>query len=188
MRAFCLAVCLMMVHECIWSEPDRATQPEIAIELLATSLADGVPTGFTFVFTNVSGGNLSIPPPELDCITPSSNGFIRFPWKFMPANGSEQGIGAGLGSCGPGGGMHPTPPMTISSLTEKWIVLRPGQSHRFPANWPLGFGVLRSGAYTFSAEYVPPRLSSEAERLLSEAKIVVPRQKAETPEQHYAKP
>jgi hypothetical protein len=181
-------ICLMLIPLGIWSQPKQATQPEITIELLPTSFTDGVPTEFNFVFTNVSGEDISIPPPEFDCHTASSNGFIRFPWMFEPANGDGKGIGAGLGSCGPGASMYPTPPLTNSSLTEKWTALHPGESLRITANWSLGFGVIRPGTYTFSAKYVPPKLSSEAERLLSQARIAIPRQTVEMPEQHYSRP
>ncbi len=186
--ALCLLICLMLIPVSIWSQLNQAMQPEVTIQLLPTSFADGVPTGFTFVFTNVSGRDISIPPPEFDCYTPPSNGFIRFPWTFVPANGDGTGIGAGLGSCGPEGSMYPVPPLTLSNLTERWTALHPGESLRIPANWPLGFGVMRPGAYTFSATYFPPKLSSEAERLLSQARIVIPRQKVEMPEQHYSRP
>ena len=84
--------------------------------------------------------------------------------------------------------MYPIPPLTVSSLTRKWVLLRPGESLRVPANWPLGSGLVLSGTNTFSAKYLPPQLSREAERLISEAGIVIPRQKVETTEQRYIKP
>jgi hypothetical protein len=186
--ALCLLACLMLAPTRIWSQPEQALPPEIRLELFPTAFADGVPSRLTFVLTNVSGGDISIPPPEFDCSTPSQSGFIRFQWVFVPVNGDGNGIGSGTGSCGPGGGLYPMPPLSVGSLTKNWASLHPGESLRVPANWPVGSGAMLSGTYTFSARYVPPKLSSQAERLLSEAGIVVPRRKAETPTQHYVKP
>jgi hypothetical protein len=183
----CLLACLTLVPTRIWSQPEHAMPPEISLELLPTAFADGVASRFLFVLTNVSGGDISIPPPEFDCSNSSPNGFVRFQWVFVPVSGGN-GIGSGTGSCGPGGGIYPMPPLTISSLTKNWISLRRGESLRVPVNWPLSSGLMLSGTYTFSAKYLPPKISSEAERLLSEAGIVIPRQKVETPEQHYVKP
>jgi hypothetical protein len=186
--ALCLLACLMLIPKRIWSQPEQAMPPEIRLVLIPTAFADGVATKFTFVLTNVSGGDISIPPPEFDCSTPSPNGFIRFRWVFVPVNCDGKGIGSGIGSCGPGGSIYPRPALTVGSLTKNWASLHPGESLRVPANWPLGFGVMLSGTYTFSARYLPPQLSSEAERLLSEAGIVIPRQEVETPEQNYVRP
>ena len=143
---------------------------------------------FTFVLTNVSGRDISIPPLEFDCSNPSQKGFIRFQWAFVPVNGDGNGIGSGISSCGPGGGIHPVPPVIVRSLRRNWTLLHPCESLRVPANWAPGSGLMLSGSYTFSASYSPPKISSEAEYLLSEAGIVIPRQKVETPKQHYGKP
>ncbi|WP_157478426.1 hypothetical protein [Granulicella tundricola] len=184
--ALCLLACLMLAPMRIWSQSEQALPPEIRLELLPTAFADGVASGFIFVLTNVSGRDISIPPPEFNCSSPSQNGFIRFQWAFVPVNGD--GIGSGISSCGPGGGIYPVPPLTVSSLTRNWTLLHPGESLRVPANWPPSSGLMLSGSYTFSASYSPPKISSEAEHLLSEAGIIIPRQKVETPEQHYGKP
>ena len=185
--ALCLFACLMLLPTRLWSQPEQAMRPEIRLELVPAAFADSVATGFTFVLANVSGRDISIPPPEFDCSSPSPNGFIRFQWVFVPVN-SRTGIGSGTGSCGAGGGVYPMPPWTVSSLTRKWVLLRPGESLRVRANWPLSSGLMLSGTYTFSAKYFPPQISNEAERLISETGIVIPRQKVEATEQHYIKP
>jgi hypothetical protein len=39
-------------------------QPEIALDVLPIHLVDGVPQGFVFVLTNVSGADLRLPQPD----------------------------------------------------------------------------------------------------------------------------
>ena len=175
----------------IWSqlvtskpEPPR----EIELSLLPMDLVDGVPQGFTFVLTNISSGDLRIPPPDPDCSNRTPHGAIRLEEAWVPLSSPGLGIAKGVGSCG-GGGAYPPPQLTLLELTSKWTVLRPGESLRIIANNnSLGHKLSSPGTYTVSAMYIPPQLSSEAQRLLFQAGIVIPQQNAVTSEQHYEKP
>jgi hypothetical protein len=168
-------------------EPPR----EIELSLLPMDLVDGVPQGFTFVLTNVSSGDLRIPPPDIDCSNRTRHGAIRLQDSWTPLASQGLGLGTGVISCG-GGGVYPVPQLTLLELTRNWTVLRPGESLRITAD----SNSLRHkpssqsspGTYTVSAMYIPPQLSSEAQRLLFQAGFVIPQQNAVTSEQHYEKP
>jgi hypothetical protein len=164
-------------------EPPRG----IELSLLPMDLVNGAPQGFTFVLTNVSSGGLRIPPPDTDCSNRTPHGTIRLEESWV-AIGPGLGIAKGVASCG-GGGVYPAPQLTWLELTRKWTVLRPGESLRIAANnLSLGHKPSSPGAYTVSARYIPPQLSSEAQRLLFQAGIVIPRQNAVSSERHYEKP
>jgi hypothetical protein len=165
-------------------EPPR----EIELSLLPMDLVDGVPQGFTFVLTNVSSGDLRIPPPDIDCSNRTPHGAVRLEKSWTPLASQGLGLAKGVVSCG-GGGVYPAPQLTMLELTRKWTVLRPGESLRISANSSgLGYKPSSPGTYTVSAMYIPPQPSSEAQRLLFQAGIVIPQQNAVTSEQHYEKP
>ena len=47
------------------AHPQQVPPREIELKLLPVDVTDGVPTGFTFVLTNVSNEDLRVPPPTL---------------------------------------------------------------------------------------------------------------------------
>jgi hypothetical protein len=196
MRAFLLCFLLgflispaNMWPQLVTSKPEPPR--EIELSLLLMDLVDGVPQGFTFVLTNVSSGDLRIPPPDItDCSDRTPHGTIRLEEAWVPLASPGLGIAKGVASCGGGGGVRsPAPQLTLRELTREWTVLRPGESLRISTNNnSLGHKPSSPGTYTVSAMYIPPQLSSEAQRLLFQAGIVIPQQNAVTSEQHYEKP
>ena len=68
-------------------------------------------------------------------------------------------------------------------------MLRPGESFRVTASSnELHYDLGPPGTYTFFAKYTPPQLLADAERLLSDSDIVIPRQTVTSREQRYIKP
>jgi len=196
MRAFLLYFllgCLLspanMWSQLVTSKPEPPR--EIELSLLPMDLVDGVPQGFTFVLTNISSGDLRIPPPDPDCSNRTPHGAIRLQESWTPLASHGLGLGTGVASCCGGGGAYPPPQLTLLQLTSKWTVLRPGESLRITVDSnSLRLKPSSSsspGTYTVSAMYIPPQLSSEAQRLLFQAGIVIPQQNAVTSAQHYEK-
>lgn len=184
--SLCLWACLSLLPTRIWSQHEEAPVPEIRLELLPIHIIDGVPRGFTFVLTNVSNGDLRIPPPDIDCGNPTPRGTLWLNESWVPISGI--GLGKGVGICD-FGGVYPMPTLTLSELTKTWKVLHPGETFRISADKDaLHYEAVLSGSYIFSARYSPPQLSTEVKRLLSQSGIVIPGQSVATPEQHYVKP
>jgi hypothetical protein len=181
----CLWACALLLPTRALTQ-GRPSPAEIRLELFPTKIVSGVPTGFTFVLTNVSNGDLSIPPPDIDCGNHTPRGTLWLGESWMPATG--EGLGKGIGVCD-FGGVYPKQKLTLAELTKTWKVLRPGESFRVVVDSDgLHYDTSRSGTYSFSARYSPPQLSPEAELLLSQSRIMIPRQTIATPSQRYAKP
>ena len=168
------------------AHPQQVPPREIELKLLPVDVTDGVPTGFTFVLTNVSNEDLRVPPPNIDCSNPTPQGTLWLQESWVPVSGD--GMGKGMGICDRGG-VYPKPPVTIEALTRTWTMLRPGESLRVTASSKeLHYDFGLPGTYTFFAKYIPPQLSPDEELLLSDSGIVIPRQTVTSPDQHYVKP
>ena len=185
-RALAFAFFIALSLRAPLPQQERAPLPEIKLEMVPVNIVDGVPTGFTFVLTNVSNADLYLPLPDIDCGNRTPRGTIWLAESWAPLSGD--GLGKGNAACD-FGSVYPSPQMTLEGLTKSWKLLHSGEALRVSADESaLHFNPAGSGTYTFSARYTPPDLSPDAQRLLSQSGIIVPKQIATTPDQQYARP
>ena len=168
----------LLVPGLVFSQSETAIgkpKPEVSLLLQPEKVVEGVPQAFTFVLTNISGEDLRLPEPDIDCGNPTSQGAIWLDESWQPTNGT--GLGKGLGTCDFGGSS--LPPVPVTERAQKWRLLRTGESIYITAScFRLHYETPKPGTYTFSATYLPPLLSSEDLQLLKRVGIVVPQQKA----------
>ena len=180
-----LWACALLITTCALP-PEQPSPAEIRLELFPENFSSGVPTSFAFVLTNLSNGDIGVPPPDVDCGNRTPRGAILLEESWMPASGN--GLAKGSGICD-FAGFSPRQKLTLVELTKTWKVLHTGESLRVVANSvELHYDASSPGIYTFSARYSPPQLSPEAELLVSQTGIKVPRQVVKTPAQQYTKP
>ena len=177
-----LWACALLITTCALP-PEQPSPAEIRLELVPENSASGVPTSFAFVLTNLSNGDMSVPPPDVDCGNRTPRGTILLEESWMPASGD--GLAKGSRVCD-FVGFSSRQKLTLAELTKTWKVLHTGESLRVVADSvELHYDASSSGTYTFSARYSPPQLSPEAELLVSQTGIKVPRQVVKTPAQQY---
>lgn len=159
-------------------------QPELRIVLEPESLVDGVPQAFTFVLTNIGDKDLRLPQPNIDCSEPTSKGSIRLDESWQSDTG--MGLAKGVDACDFGGAIGPR--VSLIETARAWKLLRVGESIYIKASsHSLHYDTSKNGIYRFSATYLPPALSDEAQRQLKSEGIVVPQQKAFTGSIQYRK-
>ena len=152
-------------------------RPELAIVLEPEQMVDGVPQAWTFVLTNVSGHELRLPQPSIDCSNPTATGSVWMNESWTLGDGT--GLGKGGGACDGGG--TGLPPVPVVERARGWRVLRPGDHLYVKAErQSLHYGSATSGVYCFSAMCLPPSLSEEERQQLKAAGIAVPERRSES--------
>jgi hypothetical protein len=147
-------------------------ESDVELRLEPSHVINGVPDTFSFVFVNVGDHEIRIPPVS-PCVGRHS-GTLRLKLDFLPVGPPADGAGGGCG----GGVSHPPP---ILEQAKSWRMLQPGKSLtvRYKRSELFVFEQ-HSGAYDFSGEYDPPRLTADESATLEHAGIDFPREPLQT--------
>jgi hypothetical protein len=145
----------------------------LELRLLSGEMANGVPQAFTFELINVSGHNVWVPVPGVDC-EDSYDGYLLLRVKFTPLHspGSETG-----GGCA--GDRLNWPP--ILERAQEWKLLPPDEAvEKTVRRAELHYEAGQAGTYEFWAEYYPPALEPADQQALGERGIDFPLEKLTT--------
>jgi hypothetical protein len=159
---------------------DSAPQSDaggVAIRLNPSHLQNGLPLVFEVVLTNISGHDLRLPQPQLECAN-SMNGFIFLRASFLPADAS----------------MHPTSHgCAVDSFSrntleraKSWQTLASGASLSYEFRLQDAVpDAPAAGRYTVWADFTPAAVSPDEIQMLHQNGIDVPTATVTTVPVHY---
>ena len=148
--------------------------PELELNLEARDVVRGAPTTFHVIVRNRSDHDIRLPEPSLGCAS-AVNGTVLLMEKFKPkAPGSDPDAGLGSGCVG---SWWPYS-HDVLERAKSWLLLRPGgYLERVASPSRLHYVNHGAGTYDLSAEYVPPALSVDERRSLTNAGFTLPKTK-----------
>ena len=156
--------------------PKPASETTLAFRLEPGPMRDGVPSHFDVVLRNVSGHDLILPKPAVEC-SDTLSGAIWVYARFVPADPTRQVRGRG---CIRDGILVP-----VLDRVKRWQTLHAGESVSFGVVTPDAY---QPGQYTVWAAYEPAYLSAEDRETLHQAGMEAPADKLETPAVQYRVP
>ena len=161
----CAALALSPQH--FAQQPNKPAAPELELNLEARDVLQGVPTSFHIILRNIGKQDIRLPEPSLGCA--SANGAVWLVEKYTPKiPGPEDGLGYGCAADG-------RYPQDMLERAKSWVLLRPGgYLERVASPGRMHYENRGAGTYDLSARYVPPDLTPDERRALSEAGYVYP--------------
>ena len=173
---YCMAAALLL-PVCLCAQVKKPG-PDLELNLEARDLVRGVPTTFHVIVRNRSDHDIRLPEPSLGCAS-AVDGTVWLIEKFKPkAPGfdPDAGLDTGLGY-GCAGSPRPYS-YDVLERAKSWLLLRPGgYLERVASPSRLHYENHGAGTYDLSAEYVPPALSADERRSLTNAGFVFPQTK-----------
>jgi hypothetical protein len=162
--------------ECQSLEP-LASGGGMEIQLEPLAVQDGLPMRFAVLLVNISGHELRLPQPYLECAD-SISGFIFLRARYAPTDPSKHALGRG---CVADELRRP-----IAERVKNWKTLKAGESLRFEMNLtdavPDAPG---AGSYTIWADFTPAWVSAEDLQTLHRDGLDVLTEKIQTVPMHY---
>jgi hypothetical protein len=174
MRFFAIITATLLMPVLVLPQNDRSQQlANLELHLQPGNLGKGIPEAFTFIFANISDHDVRMPEPSYCGSDTTGTIYLELELKPSPTSLVGGGCGGGMGV----GGRVPWPP-PMRDQAKDWKVLRPGESLTVTFDRKKLFAdEQRPGTYEFWAEYTPPDIPAEDQRILTEEGIDFPREK-----------
>jgi hypothetical protein len=141
--------------------------PNLELRFVPGDMVNGIPQAFTFELINVTGHNVWVADPGVQCIN-SYYGYFSLRLHFTPLHppASETGGGCVVDRFG-------WPP--ILERVQEWKVLPPGEEIKKTVSLAaMHYEVKKAGTYEFWAEYSPPAAKPTDQQTLRERGIDFP--------------
>lgn len=159
---------------------DADTGGGLRLSLEPIQSVGSLPIHFAIVLTNVSGHDLRLPRPALEC-GDVINGYLFLRAQYVPSDSNSHPLSR---SCVIDHAYTP-----ILDRAKKWNALAPGESLRVEIDLAKAVPDAPSpGTYTIWADFTPPTVGSEDLKLLQQQGIAVPTYRLATPAVEYHVP